>query len=269
MARHSFPIYIISDAIGETGQRIVHAALAQFPDLPQSVVKRYPFISQESELDPILKLAAKEDALLVTTIVDPKLNHYVTTYCQENKLDYLDYMTNALQLLEKKSQLAPRYQSGAIHDLDRDYFNRIAAIEFAVKYDDGKSSKGFMAADLVILGVSRTSKTPLSMYLANKSYKVANLPLIPEVPLSKALYQVDSKRLFGLTASPEYIAHIRYNRIKLMGLDPGSRYANLERIRQELSYAEEVYHRLHAQVINVEDRSIEETAQIIEQAYQN
>lgn len=267
MANNNMKIFIISDSVGETAQRIVHATLAQFPSLQNSEIKRYPFIDDLAELRGVLYDAKKEEALVVTTIVNEDMNKYINSFTKEHKLQHIDYMSELLGLITERTGLTPIYQSGAIHELDQNYFDRVAAIEFAVKYDDGKSASGLLKADIVILGVSRTSKTPLSMYLANKSYKVANLPLVPEVVLPDELFLVAKGRIFGLTASPEYIFNIRSERIKMMGLDSASRYSDLARIRQELSNAEELYARLNANVINVENRSIEETAQVIEQMY--
>ena len=261
-------IFILSDAVGETGQRVVQATLAQFPMIEHPEIKRYPFIDSADEIRGILSDAKKEQAIVVTTIVNSDLNQLVNDHSQKYQIPYIDYMSNMLQLISQKTGYEPVYQSGAMHELDKEYFERVAAIEFAVKYDDGKSAAGFTKADIVILGVSRTSKTPLSMYLANKAYKVANLPLIPDVALPEQLFQVERHRIFGLTASPDYIFNIRQERLRMMGLDTTSQYSDYERICEELSYAEELYARLVATVINVENRSIEETAQLIEQIWQ-
>ena len=156
------------------------------------------------------------------------------------------------EIIEEKTGTRPIEVPGTLHRLDSDYFKKISAIEFAVKYDDGKAPQGFLEADLVLLGVSRTSKTPLSIYLANKGYKVANLPLIPEVPLPQVLDKVDSRRLIGLICEPE----------KLM---KETSYTDLEKIYQELDYSKKVFKQFGAQVINMTDKSIEETAFLIEE----
>lgn len=148
--------------------------------------------------------------------------------------------------------------------MDQNYFDRVSAIEFAVKYDDGKNHQGYRKADIVLLGISRTSKTPLSMYLANKGYKVANLPLIPEVPIPKEIYEVDSRRIFGLTASPRYISNIRTERVKVLGVGDSAKYNSMERVKDELMFSNDLYQELNAKVINVENKSIEETAAEIE-----
>jgi hypothetical protein len=147
--------------------------------------------------------------------------------------------------------------------LDDEYFNRISAIEFAVKYDDGKDPKGFLDADLVLLGVSRTSKTPLSMFLANKTIKVANLPIMPEASVPDEIWQVDPKKIVGLTNDAEVLNNFRKERMIAYGLSPETIYSDMDRIRAELEYAYELYNKLGCIVINVSKRSIEETAAII------
>ena len=137
-----------------------------------------------------------------------------------------------------------------------------------MKYDDGKHFSDIGEADALIVGVSRTSKTPLSMYLANKGYKIANIPLVPEVAIPESVFKQKGLKVFGLTASPQYIANIRKNRVETLGLTQESQYNSLERIKKELSYAEEVFKKLNATVINTEYKSIEESAFYIEKFLQ-
>ncbi|HEO7012662.1 TPA: kinase/pyrophosphorylase, partial [Streptococcus agalactiae] len=147
--------------------------------------------------------------------------------------------------------------------LDNDYFKRVESIEFAVKYDDGRDPRGILQADLVIIGISRTSKTPLSMFLADKNIKVINIPLVPEVPVPKELRMIDSRRIIGLTNSVDHLNQVRKVRLKSLGLSSTANYASLERILEETRYAEEVMKNLGCPIINVSDKAIEETATII------
>lgn len=261
----SIKIYVVSDSIGETAERVVFATLRQFPKLNSNDIKKFPFINNEEDLKDILKDAHVEKAILITTLVDEKLNQFVHQFVIENHLEHIDYLSPLMNIISDKTGETPISESGALHSLDEEYFNRMAAIEFAVKYDDGKSPKGFLQSDIVLLGISRTSKTPLSMYLANKSYKVSNLPLIPEVQLAPEIMEVPSEKIFGLIASPKYIMQVRSERMRMMGLNETTSYNNIERIKNELSYAEELFEKIGANVINVENRSIEETAQLIEE----
>ncbi|MGO3732099.1 MAG: pyruvate, water dikinase regulatory protein [Vagococcus sp.] len=258
-------LFVVSDSIGETAQRVINAVLVQFPNLEDYEIKKFPFVDSEEVLTSILSDALQEKAIVVTTLVDKKLNDVCANFSSRTGLEYVDYMSPLISIVSERTRQEPTGESGSLYHLDQDYFNRVEAIEFAVRYDDGKDPKGFSKADLVILGVSRTSKTPLSMYLANKSYKIANLPLIPEVPVPKELFQIDPKRIVGLTADPDYIMNVRQSRLDSLGLNGSSSYVSLDRIKDELKYAHDLYTSLGATIVNVKNRSIEESAQLIEE----
>ena len=168
-------------------------------------------------------------------------------------VEVVDVLGPMLKSIEKSTGLLPKNQAGLIHSLDHEYFKRVEAVEFAVKYDDGKNPLGLLKADVVIIGVSRTSKTPLSMYLAHKQIKVANVPLVPEPPY----------KIIGLLIDPFKLNEIRSERLKTMGLSDTATYADMKRIDDELAYAKGIMRRLHCQIINVSNRAIEETAGII------
>lgn len=258
-------VYSVSDSLGGTSQRLLSAVTAQYPDLIFNNSYRFPFVSQEEELLDILKDAVKDDALVISTLVNGKLAALARDFSQTHNLAYLDLMYPFFQLIEQKTGTSPIEVPGTLHRLDSEYFNKISAIEFAVKYDDGKAPQGFLEADLILLGVSRTSKTPLSIFLANKGYRVANLPLIPQVPLPQTLDKVDKKRIIGLICEPEKLAKIRSNRLNSLGLTNSTSYTDLEKIYQELDYSKEVFKKYQAHVINITDKSIEETAFLIEE----
>ena len=158
-----------------------------------------------------------------------------------------------------------RMTAGMVHKLDQEYFKKVEAIEFAVKYDDGKNPSGFEKADVVIIGVSRTSKTPLSMFLAYKKIKAANLPLVPEVPLPEELFKIPAKKIVGLIIDPFKLNNIRSERLRAIGLEDEANYASIERIQSELEYAKAIMRRLHCQVLDVSNKSIEETASLVMQ----
>ncbi|MGL5506493.1 MAG: pyruvate, water dikinase regulatory protein, partial [Paraclostridium sp.] len=174
-----------------------------------------------------------------------------------------DLMTPILKEITNKVGEKPKREPGIIRKLDESYFKRVEAIEFAVKYDDGKDPRGILKSDIVLLGISRTSKTPLSMYLANKNIKVANVPLVPEIPIPKEVFEVNPKKIIGLTNSPEKLNQIRQERLKALGLSSNANYAKFDRILQELDYSEQVMKRVGCPVINVSNKAIEETAGII------
>ena len=161
-------------------------------------------------------------------------------------------MTPILKQITNKIGVTPKREPGIIRKLDESYFKRVEAIEFAVKYDDGKDQRGILQADVVLLGISRTSKTPLSMYLANKNIKVANVPLVPEIPIPKEVFEINQKKIIGLTNTPEKLNQIRQERLKSLGLSSNANYAKFDRILQ-----------VGCPVIDVSNKAIEETAGII------
>ncbi|MDH6365474.1 regulator of PEP synthase PpsR (kinase-PPPase family) [Enterococcus sp. PF1-24] len=258
-------LYLISDSVGETAQKTISAVAAQFPNVDLSDIQRYPFTNDEEHLLEILKDALLDKAIVVTTLVNKQLVDLVADFSQRTGLQYVDFMTPLSTVIEHTFGEAPLQEPGALHRLNQKYFSRVAAMEFAVKYDDGKDAKGFLEADFIILGVSRTSKTPLSMYMANRGFKVANLPLIPEVELPKELFEIDAKKIVGLTTSPESLVEIRKSRMHSLGLKGESNYTNEERIEMELNYAHDLFDKLGILVINVDKRSIEESSVLIEE----
>lgn len=173
---------------------------------------------------------------------------------------YVDILGPMMDMVGSISTTKPRMKPGIIHKLDEEYFRKVEAIEFAVKYDDGKNPAGFAKADVVLVGVSRTSKTPLSMYMAHKKYKVANLPLVPEVPLPEEIFHIPPYRIIGLIIDPYKLNTIRSERMKALGFSGTANYTDIARIEDELSYAKEVMRQLHCMVIDVSNKAIEETA---------
>lgn len=257
-------LYVISDSIGETAQRMVHATLTQFPDVSQIEIKKFPFIKSEEELINILKSAKSRAAVVITTLVNPEFNMVGQQFAKKADIPYVDYMSDLIGIIQQRTNCSPILESGALRKLDENYFRRIEAMEYSVKYDDGKHFTDIGEADALIVGVSRTSKTPLSMYLANKGYKIANIPLVPEVDIPDEVFRHTDLKVFGLTASPDYILNIRNERVKVLGLHGPTNYNSIERIREELIYAEEIFEKLNATVINTEYKSIEESAFYIE-----
>lgn len=255
-------VFVLSDSVGGTASNIYYAARAQFPEVAFDL-KNFPFIRQEDQLKTILESAKEIDAIVLHTLVNPELVDITEDFCLENDLTCFDVINPIINELALRSNTLPTHKPGAQHKLDEKYFDRIGALEFAVKYDDGKDPKGFLEADIVILGISRTSKTPLSIFLANQNYKVANLPLLPESTLPKEIWQVDSNKIVGLTNDEEMLSNIRRERMISYGMQPDTPYSDKNRIRKEIKYAEELYKKLNCQVINVATKSIEETAAII------
>lgn len=254
---------VLSDSTGETGEQIVRAALAQFK-IEDYTIDKYSHIMNLENLKKILnKLSGNDNIVIYFSFVKEKLIESTKKFCDQNSLHYVDILTPSIIAIERQTNLAPQTTPGALRKLDERYFERVDAIEFAVRYDDGKDPRGVLNADLTIIGVSRTSKTPLSMYLANKNIRVANIPLVPESPLPEEIFQIPSKKIIGLTNEPEKLNQIRKSRLKSLGLPSNSSYSDLERILEELEYAHRIMKKVGCPIINVSDKAIEETADII------
>lgn len=256
-------IYVISDSVGETAQQVAKAAISQFMINNNYEIRRFPYVVDKKFLMEILNSGKNEDAIIIYTLVDESLSTLTREYCENEGLSNIDLMSPILNEIAKKTERKPRREPGIIRKLDETYFKRVEAIEFAVKYDDGKDPRGVLKSDIVLVGISRTSKTPLSMYLANKNIKVANVPLVPEIPLPKELNDINPKKIIGLTNTPEKLNKIRQERLKALGLSSNANYANIERILQELDYSDKVMKKLGCPVIDVSNKAIEETAGII------
>ena len=254
-------IYVLSDSIGNTGERIAEVCLAQYED-PIYEIKKFPHVTEE-QLDDILAAAYSENSIIIYSTVDVSMNEKIVKSSQEHNVPAFDIMGDIVNAMAEKFGVEPKREPGIIRQLNETYFNRVEAIEFAVKYDDGKDPRGIKKADVVLLGVSRTSKTPLSMYLANKNIKVANIPLVPESLPPKEIYEISSSRVIGLINSPEKLNQIREERLKALGLGRGSNYSSMARILDELDYADVIYKRIGCPIIDVSDKAIEETAELI------
>lgn len=260
--KNKINILIISDSSGATAFTIAKTAASQFAKI-ETDYKRYPFIQTKSILKGILKLALETNAMVFHTLVNPELSKYVYDFCKQNNLYEFDCIQKPLYLISQKMHIKPEIVPGMVHDLNDQYFNRISAIEFAVTNDDGKNPSGLLQADIVVLGISRTSKTPLSLYLANQNIKVANLPIGPGIQLPDEIWKVDTNKIIGLTNTITNLKKIRKERVLAYGLNPDTPYSSSEYIEKEINYANDLYKKLNCIKINVHNKSIEETATVI------
>jgi regulator of PEP synthase PpsR (kinase-PPPase family) len=256
-------VYIVSDSVGETAEFVVRAAASQF-DSGQWDIRRVSHVHETSVIDETIASAREEQAIIAFTLVLPELREYLLAKSQEANVRSVDIMGPMIDAFEDALGQPPRRKAGLVHQLDDEYFRRVEAIEFAVKYDDGRDPRGLERADIVLIGISRTSKTPLSMYLAHKRLRVANVPLVPEVAPPEELFHLsDPTKIIGLTIRPEKLNVIRQERLKSLGLSSGASYASVERIEQEIEYARAIMERLNCLVIDVSDKAVEETAGIV------
>jgi [pyruvate, water dikinase]-phosphate phosphotransferase / [pyruvate, water dikinase] kinase len=251
-------LHIVSDSTGETAVRLVHALEAQFPDQPFEEI-RHPRVESVEDLERVAGRARGRPAVVFYTIVKPELRAAMRTLCRRARVHYCDLLGHPIEAVARVSGVAARMTPGARAPLDAGYFRRIEAIEFAVRYDDGLGG-GLEEADIVLVGVSRTSKTPLAMYLGYQGFKTANVPVVRGIEPPPALFSVEPARIVGLTIDAERLADIRRVRARAMG-SPKRSYSDLVEIYEELDQAAAVHRRLGCPVIDVSDLSIEETAQ--------
>ncbi|WJH37453.1 pyruvate, water dikinase regulatory protein [Paenibacillus aurantius] len=259
-------LFVVSDSAGETGELVAKAAAVQFSPVPV-MIRRTPYIQDRMGIDQTVRAAKSINAVIVFTLVIPELRDYLLEQAALHQVTCIDLLGPIIQSLENVLQQKSRHEPGMIHALNEDYFKRVEAIEFAVKYDDGRDSSGVLKADIVLVGVSRTSKTPLSMYLAHKGYKVANVPLVPELKPPAELFAVSRNKIVGLKINTDKLGGIRMERLKALGLASTANYAKTERIEQELAYSDQIMKRLGCEVIDVSTRAVEETASLIQNMF--
>lgn len=262
------PIFVVSDSSGDTAEHAVRSALAQFEGYLVNI-KTFPHVTDARRAESIVKLAAKEGALLVFTLVEPAERGALLVAAADHHVETVDLIGVLLgKLSEHLGGLNPRGIPGLRTSLSDEYFRRVEAVEFTVKHDDGAEPRHLYKAEIVLVGVSRTSKTPLSTYLAQKGWKVANVPIVLGIDPPPELYEIDQERIFGLTIEPEVLHAIRMARIKNMGLNPSANYGHLEHIYAELEYAHDIFRRNPSwPVIDVSRRAVEETAAVILKIY--
>jgi len=259
VTREPVELHVISDSTGETATRLVHALEAQFPDQPFEEV-RHARAETVDDLERAVRRARGRPAVVVYTLVEPELRRQMRTLCRRARVHYCDLLGHPIEAVARVSGMAARMTPGARATLDTSYFRRMEAIEFAVKYDDGVGARGLEEADIILVGVSRTSKTPLSMFLGYLGHKTANIPIVKGIEPPRELYEVDPAKVVGLTIDAARLGEIRQARVRAMG-SPVTNYAELLEIYEELDQATAVHKRLGCPVIDVSELSIEETAQ--------
>jgi len=256
------PIFIISDGTGQTAESVLRACQLQFDGVPMSV-QTFPNVTDAEQLQRLMRLASQHDALVVTTLVRPEQRAEAERLAQHFRLKLVDIIGGPLKALSNYLRVRPKGSPGLMYRADEDYFRRVEAVEFSVKADDGKEPRMLTDAAIVLVGVSRTGKTPLSVFLAHKGYKVGNVPLVfgREPPVE--LWDVDPQRVFALTIDPEALQKIRHERLETMRLDRLN-YSQMDYILAELDDAHALYSRNREwPVIDVTAKAVEETAAVI------
>ncbi len=252
-------IYLLSDATGETAEKIVNAVLIQFQDKPLRR-RRISHVRDQAAVLQGLEEIMRNPGMVVYTVVNRDLAQFIQAECEARGLMAFDLVTPLLSQFAKFFGRSPKRTPGLLHSMDADYFRRIEAVEFTVKHDDGQSVQHLADADIVLVGVSRTSKTPLSTYLAHLGWKVANVPLVFGIDPPRELFHVDPRRVAGLYIESQRLVELRMARLQHLGQDFKTPYANMDDIEEELRYARALCRRQGWVTVNVSGKAVEETA---------
>lgn len=255
-------IFVVSDGTGETAMGMLKAALVQYEGLDIKL-SRFKNVRNPSQIERILEQAKEESGFVVYTLVSKTMRKEITDKSRTLNVPTVDLLGPLLEKLDLFFDTASSSdpEAGILRTVDEKYYKRIEAIEYTVRHDDGKTTQQLDEADIVLVGISRTSKTPLSIFLSHKGWKVANIPLVLGTPLPAELFEIDQRKIVGLTIDENKLRSIRRKRLENFGQDPGGSYANMEQIQKEIDYAGEIFKKNRRwPVVNVTDRALEETA---------
>lgn len=253
-------IIILSDGTGETASQITKAAMVQFSD-KDIYFTRYKNIRTKAQVDTIFDEAAIHHDLVVYTIVSPELRDFIALKAGEKSVPAIDLLGPLLSSMAVFFGMSPKSMPGLFHQVNDRYFKRVAAMEYTIAHDDGKELSGLEHADIIILGVSRTSKTPLSMYLSHQGWKVCNIPIIKDFEIPEVLKSIDQRKIIALTISADELTQIRRARLERLGQGDGGDYASMDQIIEEIDYADQIFRKNKRwPVFNVTGKALEETA---------
>ncbi|HYD70585.1 pyruvate, water dikinase regulatory protein [Azospirillum sp.] len=254
-----FHLHLVSDATGETINSVARACVIQF-DQVRPIEHFWNLVRTDRQLDLVLEAIREHPGLVMFTLVDEGLRRRLQDFCREVQVPCIPVLDPLINALAAYLGLESQRQPGRQHALDAEYFGRMDAMEFALSHDDGQSSWDLHEADVLLMGVSRTSKTPTCIYLANRGIKAANIPIVPGCPLPPELEKIRRPLIVGLTKDPDRLIQIRRNRLKLLNQNESSTYVDPEEVRREVAEARRMFSRHGWPVIDVTRRSIEETA---------
>ncbi len=255
-----YNVYLVSDSTGETLDRIFLSLKSQFANFEYEK-KEFAFVRTEQQINKIIDDCNKlENPLILYTIVETKLAKYMSNVSEKNNVPCFGILGNLILSFSKLLNQKAIHKPSAQHVLDDDYYDRIEAIQFTMAHDDGKKAEDINSADVILLGVSRTSKTPTSIYLANRGYKTVNIPLVLDQKIPYGLSQNKESCIIGLIADPERLADIRRNRVAIMKDHSLKEYTDLEFIKNEVKNSKKLFKKNNWPIIDVTRRSVEETA---------
>ena len=256
-------IHLISDSTGETVRYVGAAAAAQFSSA-NYVERVYPLIRTKKQLERVFKKIKQGRGIVLCTLVDDKLRKLLEDFCDFERIPYMPIMESIVSLIEKYLKEPAIKKPGGQHELNKEYFRRIEAINYALEHDDGQGKETLVQAEIIIVGVSRTSKTPTCIYLANQGIKAANVPLLPGQDLPKEITKAKNSLVVSLIISPKSLVEIRQKRTKNLGLEePKDQYTDLYNVEIEIENAKKIFSSMGWPIIDTTRRSVEETAAAI------
>ena len=264
----SFHLHLVSDASGETLTMIAKAATVQY-SMIRAIHHVHPLVRTRRQLDEVVEQIRENPGIVLYTIVNADLGSALNAACKELGVPCIAVLEPILNAFGQYLGTASTPVVAGQHVLDADYFRRVDAMQFSMMHDDGQNTETLDAADIVLVGVSRTSKTPTSIYLANRGYKTANVSLVPDLPVPPALKAATRPLIVGLIASAERIAEIRRNRVMSFNDRRLEDYVDMDRIKEEIAFTRRLCHRNGWPIIDVSRRSIEETAAAIIRKYED
>jgi regulator of PEP synthase PpsR (kinase-PPPase family) len=254
-----FHLHLVSDSTGETVSMVARACLAQF-DSVQAQEHMWSMVRSPEQIDQLLGVVHDQPGMVLYTLVHEELRKHLEDGCRRLMVPHIHVLDPVLNAMGNYFNAKVRGRAGRQHVMDAEYFDRIEAMHFALSHDDGQSTWDLDDADVVLVGVSRTSKTPTSVYLANRGIKTANVPFVPGVPLPDDLYKLTHPLVVGLTKDPRRLVEIRRQRLRLLDQDENTDYVDLDMVSKEITEARRVFSKYDWPVINVTRKSIEETA---------
>lgn len=262
----AFHLHLVSDSTGETVGLVARACLAQFENI-QTTEHLWNMVRSEDQAKAVIAAIREHPGFVLYTIVNEEIRNMLVEGCRRLQVPCIAILDPIIAELGAHLGAEIHAQPGRQHVMDAEYFARIDAMQFVLSHDDGQSTWDLDAADVVLLGVSRTSKTPTSIYLANRGIKTANIPIVPGVPLPGELFTANGPLIVGLTKDPKRLVEIRRQRLKLLDQDEETDYVDLEKVSNEINEARRLFTKHNWPVINVSRKSIEETAATIIQLY--
>ncbi len=261
-SKKNLNIQLLSDGTGETALAVLKSVLIQYEYEDHVHISKYKNIRTKEQMENIFDKISKEKnqtTLIVYTLIMTESRKIIQDLCKQHKVKGIDLLEELIDTLDKTLK-SKKKQSGILRVVNEDYFKRIEAMDFFLKHDDGQLTNNLEDADIILVGVSRTSKTPLSLFLSNKGWKVANIPLVYNIPPPESLFKVDQKKIVALTINPDYLLKIRKNRLEKFGYDPGGSYADKDKVYREVEEIQTIFQKNRWPVINVTERALEETA---------